>query len=351
MARKRQLEEIDDLESVSQPALSACIDGVVTGLSIVKKGKKNSYFDGSVSDGKTKLRIVGFRGGQHKAIKDFLTKKTPLRLEDCQIKPGRRGSKMEIQLKDTTVLMKSPKTFDFSAIDFDTDAGIAINLGELEDMSLYQKVTADVKVLVVDEPVTFSSGVTKQDVTVADRHAVGKVLLWEENVGKLQQQGSYTLKDFVIREYACSRFLGFSQEGSQILPIADMGVVKQLDGEEDKLEELGEAKVIAVMQLEMYRACLRCKGRVEPLGSPFGRCSRSECEMMQRFEECIQQIVAKVMFKKPSGNTLVLHAFGEMVKKLANVSNDAVVSEGDLMSAPPCRVEYNSARVVVGVSR
>ena len=128
---------------------------------------------------------MGFRGGQHKAIKDFLTKKTPLRLEDCQIKPR---SKMEIQVKDTTVLMKSPKTFGFSAIDFDTDAGIAINLGELEDTSFYQKVTADVKVLVVDEPVTFSSSVTKQDVTVADRHAVGKVLLWEDNNGKMQQQ-------------------------------------------------------------------------------------------------------------------------------------------------------------------
>ena len=65
----------------------------------------------------------------------FLTK-IPLRLKDCQIKPGTHESKMKIQLKDTTVLMKSPKTFDFSAIDFDTDAGIAINLGELEDMSL-----------------------------------------------------------------------------------------------------------------------------------------------------------------------------------------------------------------------
>ena len=93
------------------------------------------------------------------------------------------------------------------------------------------------------------------------------------------------MKDFVIREDACSRFLGFSQEGSQVLPIADMGVVKQLDGEE-KLEELGEAKVIGVMQLEMYWACLRCKGRVEPLWSLFGRCSRSECEMMQQFDEC-----------------------------------------------------------------
>ena len=64
------------------------------------------------------------------------------------------------------------------------------------------------------------------------------------------------LKDFLICEYACSWFLGFSQEGSQIQPIADMGVVKQLDGEEDKLEELGEARVMAVMQLEMYQAYL-----------------------------------------------------------------------------------------------
>ena len=68
---------MDNLESVSQPVLSACIDGVVTGLSTVKKGKKNSYSDGSVSDGKTKLRIMGFRGGQHKAIKDFFNKEDP----------------------------------------------------------------------------------------------------------------------------------------------------------------------------------------------------------------------------------------------------------------------------------
>jgi hypothetical protein len=40
---------------------------VITGLSIVKKGKSSSYFDGSDSNGKMKLQIMGFRGGQHKA--------------------------------------------------------------------------------------------------------------------------------------------------------------------------------------------------------------------------------------------------------------------------------------------
>ena len=61
---------------------------------------------------------------------------------------------------------------------------------------------------------------------------------------------------------------------------------------------------------------------------------------------CTKQVVAKLMFKKPSGNTLALHAFGEMVKKLANLSKNAVVSESHWMSAPPSQVNYNSARVV-----
>jgi hypothetical protein len=64
-----------------------------------------------------------------------------------------------------------------------------LNLGELGDMRLYQKVTADV--------------------TVADIR---------------------TLKDFVIREYACSRLLELGQEGLQILSIPDIGVAKKTSG-------------------------------------------------------------------------------------------------------------------------
>ena len=65
MAHKRQREEIDNLEFANQPMYSACLDGVITTLSIVKKGKSSSYFDESGSEGSLKLQIVGFRGGQH----------------------------------------------------------------------------------------------------------------------------------------------------------------------------------------------------------------------------------------------------------------------------------------------
>ena len=60
MARKRQHYEIDNLESAKEPLHSISLDGVVNGLSAVKKGKNNSFFDGSISEGTSKMRIVGF---------------------------------------------------------------------------------------------------------------------------------------------------------------------------------------------------------------------------------------------------------------------------------------------------
>lgn len=75
-------------ESVSQLVLSACIDGVVTDL---------------------KAANCRVRRGKHKVMKKFLT---PGRLS------GRWGMNMEIQPNDITILMKSSKTFDFSATDF-----------------------------------------------------------------------------------------------------------------------------------------------------------------------------------------------------------------------------------------
>ena len=116
MARKRQHCEIDNLESVKEPLYSVSLDGVDTDLSAVKKGKNSSFFDGSISDGTMKMRIVGFRAGQHKIMNAHLMKKLPIRLEECQI---RKGEKTEIQLNDKTALKKSSKMFDVSSLKFD----------------------------------------------------------------------------------------------------------------------------------------------------------------------------------------------------------------------------------------
>ena len=63
---------------------------------------------------------------------------------------------------------------------------------ELVPLKLKRKVAFNVKVQQVHEPVTVNTGKKKQDVTVADASATGRVTLWEEHVGKLQYSSRRT---------------------------------------------------------------------------------------------------------------------------------------------------------------
>lgn len=126
----------------------------------------------------------------------------------------------------------------------------------------------------------------------------------------------------MICECGCTCFLGSDRDGSEIVAIADVGSVQQIDGE-DTVEQLSDAQILAVIQLDEYRGCPRCKARVEPQVYPFSRCSQAGCEMMQQSDECTEAISAVVMY------SCLSMRLGDLVKQLANVPPDAVVKEAD----------------------
>lgn len=51
-------------------------------------------------------------------------------------------------------------------------------------------------------------------------------------------------------------------------------------------------KLLQCLQLDSYKACLRCKARVEPSGEDAGRCSK---RMIQRLDFCTSHQCAKLM--------------------------------------------------------
>ena len=53
-----------------------------------------------------------------------------------------------------------------------------------------------------------------------------KVTLWEDI---LEQQASYCLQNFVVREFGSSKYLGMAMQGSRVIPIGDVGEVRQAD--------------------------------------------------------------------------------------------------------------------------
>ena len=86
------------------------------------------------------------------------------------------------------------------------------------------------------DPVHVSNDKKKQDITIADLSDVSKITLWEENIGKVQAGMAYNFHNFMVREYASTKFLSMAKDGSKIEPISDIGEVKQCKDGNDKEE-------------------------------------------------------------------------------------------------------------------
>ena len=80
-------------------------------------------------DNKARARLVGFELSHRQELSDFMDKKVPIKLDDCEIKNAFRGSKMEIVLKGSTTITQSAKKFKVDPTEFDEK--IPVNLKDL----------------------------------------------------------------------------------------------------------------------------------------------------------------------------------------------------------------------------
>ena len=132
---------------------------------------------------------------------------------------------------------------------------------------------------------------------------------------------SYTLKSLLVKEFASTKFLSMARDGSEIVSIPDIGEVLS-DSDDDQNETITNVQIIGVLQLDSYKSCLRCKARVESTTPPLGRCTKSDCAMLQRFDICAPHMSAKLLLM--SGiNTYSLYAYGNIIKELAS-DNDII---------------------------
>ena len=81
----------------------------------------------------------------------------------------------------------------------------------------------------------------KQDCIVGDSSGCGRLVLWEEDVGKLDEDKCYKLIGAKVRTYKGVNYLSLGQE-SQIECIDDIGVTAEIDS--DDLQERGIIKKV-----------------------------------------------------------------------------------------------------------
>ncbi len=341
MACKRKLE-FDDMSKVEETD-STSLHGAITFLSPMKESSNGTqFFNGSITDGKTTLKLVGFKPVDQDKIKDLMDKSKPIVFDDCQIRKAKRGNNMEIMLKRSTSIGPSPKKLKVDAMCQD----MPISLSELNTKNEYEKTSANVKVIKAKEPTVVKSlGKRVQDIIVADATGTSRCTIWENDVGSLSEGKSYELKRFIIREFENKKYLSKGQEGS-FKEIKDIGPT-EIYMEPVTEFTIEKAEIVAVQQLDKFRSCLRCKARVEPLRNNLGRCSKEDCQMLQKYTTCPEQMIAKLMIQA-GPDVLTLTVTDKItMEKICGIGRE--ISEEALLQAPTLKCVINCHNTIINI--
>ena len=280
-AKEIKEEEFPSLEAVNTSD-NAKVHAVVSSLSPMKKGKAANFFEATITDGKTEMRVVGFQGTHRKRLADFQENSQTVTLENCKIKKARQSDDLEVQLKSNTTLRKSPMKYAVSSKSLMKED---ICLKDLTDKPVYSKVSFQAKVINVDYPAKLAGGLSKQEVTVADSTAAARITLWQSDINTVEEFESYYFKGMSVRSFKNENNLSKPKDDASITPIDDIGDVVSDDLPQNSVT-VHNAEVIGVQSLQSYAACLACNGKVNEVDADTNIAQCSKCQMSQPLKRC-----------------------------------------------------------------
>ena len=332
-SRKRNFTQLDQ---ISEPSPNATIHGAVTSISPIKKGRlNNQFFDATLADTTSSIRLVGFSTQQQIALNELHNSKSPVELTNCVLKPSRHGQGFDVMLKSNTQIRKSSRKLNMETIMTSTNDPKPITLNILPTLNQYDKVSVNVKAIRLLQPEQVGQDKKiKRDVIVADGSGTAKVVLWEQHIDALQEGKSYSLNNFHVKEFKGKKHLSVPKADFEITPIDDIQNVVNEVLDDDEVTVIQNPQIIGVIELDNYRSCLQCKARVEPQTPPLGKCTREDCLMIQLFDICPEQIMVRVMLRYINDGKythLTCLAYGDTVYTLANVPNDHNVTKDDFL--------------------
>ena len=275
IAKKKRIEELT-VSNLSSPSRNTTVHGVMTCVSPVRKGRKNSavkYFDGKVADGTGAMRVICFNAKLRAALLKSVEEKTAIAIKNCHVQKSRTGGDdLEIVIDSSSKIDESPVTIDITTLPptrFSTLDAVLLTTPN-QELNFHAKVTA------VDDAVQVKEW-KKQDITIADSSGSLKLVAWEDAVGKLDEGKSYSFTSATVKLYADETFVSLGPR-SQFVEIDDIG-----DIDETPLSSSGQdsrvmiISVVGVKNILRYPCCPSCKGRVEVEVNGIATCGK--CHM------------------------------------------------------------------------
>ena len=223
-------------------------------------------------------------------------------------------------LTNSSKVEASPKKF--SGVDVAVHKELAmVRMNDVGTVKIDEVVTVTVKVISVDPPREVKNrdgkSLRKQDCVVGDCDGCGRVVLWEEDVGKMEEGRSYKLRGVTVRSYRGVAYLSVGKD-CEILSVEDIGETAEI--EEGDLEEKGivrkvvEGEIDGVMYGEEYEGCIGYSAKVTGDDKVAAECMK--CGMWMKRSKCKRLLTARVVVNGSDGKSHTLMMFTDALRTI-----------------------------------
>lgn len=306
---------------------------------------KNKRFVGELIDQTTSIKLVGFDHHTQAKLQALSEDKMPILLSNCDVQVNKFTKQLEVVVKRYTQIEAPSRQFHIEEID--NIGAQTITLSQLRSCPQYTRVNIRAKVINIKTPQQVGNNKRKQEIIVADDTDNCVLTIWEEHIDTLGLRlcESYYITKLIVRVFNNDYSLSLPETGSKVTHIDDLDNVKE--DIPDMLEPTIEGvSVIAVKDLQQFKACVFCKGKIDTQESGIGTCQK--CDAVQKLDKCKINEMAKIVVESPSMEIVTLVAYADI---LQSILIGEPLNSLNLLSAKPFTVTYNRYNVITSIAR
>ena len=352
------------MSKVKKECINASVHGVIVRVSPFREVKYNpakKYFTAEVSDGIETLRFVcSDCPTLCSIVKSLKEKKISITIENCNIKQSMyhasRGF-FELYSTPSTKIFENPdKKFEIEDDAVYTYSTKLNNVADMKDTVKRQIVTVHGKIVSLKEPSVAIRKTGKafrmQECILGDPSMAVKLIIWENEIGTVQQESCYVFINVKVKEYDGEKHLSTFAE-SEIEAADDIPGEVSTNLMQSSHKQI-QAVVSGVKSVLKYKICTSatCSAKVDRESR---KCTK--CNTKVKLQFCKDGIRVKftIQSELSEDESYDVTAFKSVVYQIISSDATSDQSESDIedaiYNAAPAVFVVNESNIVVEVKR
>lgn len=249
------------------------------------------------------MRAVCFSPEKRPTMKSRVESSSPVKISNYQIRKNKFTDEDEVHINKRTKLENpSRNEITFECETPEEEKSDTTN-NSIQDIITNQneksKVNITGRLTKLDNPTLIQTGnktLTKQECTITDESGSIRLVLWEDDIKKIDSGNTYKIFKAMVKTYAKQKYITLNKQTT--IELSTVNVQREDTLMTDASQNIVECPAEAVEKVTTYLSCSKCNSSL-PRNQQENIIKCTNCGMAKLKSRCKTRALAKVVFNKP----------------------------------------------------